>query len=335
MTDTQRPEVMLVMGESAFHAGFDDSRLSRLRQIATAGDPFHVATFDDPGARRRLAETEVLITGWETPRIDSEILDAAPGLRAILHTAGSVKRIVGPACWERGLRITTAADANAIPVAEYTVAAILFAGKRVIESGHHYRQLRRTTRPTGLISNYQRTVGIIGYSRIGRRVVDLLRPFDLDVLVADPHADAALITAAGAHHVDLDNLLTRSDIVSIHAPALPSTRHMLDKARLALIPDGATIINTARGMIIDTAALEAECATGRLSAILDVTDPEPLDSASPLWDLPNVFLTPHMAGAQHTEIQRLADTALDELERYARNEDPLHAITAADLDRIA
>ncbi|WP_166355668.1 hydroxyacid dehydrogenase [Phytoactinopolyspora limicola] len=335
MTDRHRPHTLLVMGDHAFRSGFDDLRLNRLRQLTAAGNPIHAAAFTAPDVRERLPDIEVLMTGWGAPPVDNSVLDAAPHLRAVLHTAGSVKSIVQPVCWERGLRVTTAAEANAVPVAEYTLAAILFAGKRIIQSAHQYRQLRRHTRPAGLISNFQRTVGIIGYSRIGRRVVNLLRPFDFDILVADPYADAAQIRAAGASHVDLDDLLRRSAIVSIHAPALPTTRHLLNKERLALIPDDATIINTARGMVIDTTALEAECASDRLSAILDVTDPEPLGANSPLWDLPNVFITPHMAGAQQTEIHRLVDTALDELERYTQDLPPLHGITAADLGRIA
>ncbi|NEE02224.1 hydroxyacid dehydrogenase [Phytoactinopolyspora halotolerans] len=324
------------MGDHAYRTGFDDERLARLRTIADVGTPLRAAALDTADERVRLAEVDVLITGWGAPVVDETVLDAAPRLRAILHTAGTVKHLVTPACYERGILVTTAAEANAIPVAEYTLAAVLFAGKRVLQSAALFRHDRtEKVRPDGDKSNYRRTVGIIGYSRIGRRVVDLLRPFDLDVLVADPFADADRVEASGARLVELDDLLRRSEIVSVHAPALPSTRHMLDKERLALIPDGGTVINTARGVIIDTAALEHECSSGRLSAILDVTEPEPLPAGSPLWELPNVLITPHVAGAQDTEIHRLVDTALDELERYATGLPPLHTVTADELPHIA
>lgn len=336
MAKPHKPEALLVLGERAFQLGFDQKRLDRLRALARLGTPERATSFDAPGVRARLAEVEVLMTGWGAPRLDANVLAAAPRLRAVMHAAGSVKGITSDACWERGLIVTSAAEANAIPVAEYTLAAVLFAGKRVVESANLFR-LHRTKdrRPEGARSNYQRTVGVIGYSRIGRRVVELLRPFDVDVLVADPFADAGAIEERGGHLLDLDDLLARCDIVSVHAPSLPSTRHMLDKDRLALIPGGGTIINTARGALIDTAALEAECVSGRLSAILDVTDPEPLPAESRLWDLPNVLVTPHVAGAQDAEVHRLVDTALDELERYVHGQPTLHRISTHELSRIA
>ena len=151
------------------------------------------------------------------------------------------------------------------------------------------------------------------------------------MLVYDPYLTEDL----GAQPRELDALLAESDVVSLHAPALPSTRHMLDARRLALLRDGAVVINTARGALIDHEALIAELRGGRLSAILDVTEPEPLPPDSPLYELPNVILTPHIAGALGTEVVRLGDAAIDELARYAAGEPFLHPLTAADLDRVA
>ncbi|MBE1582678.1 NAD(P)-dependent oxidoreductase [Nonomuraea angiospora] len=122
----------------------------------------------------------------------------------------------------------------------------------------------------------------------------LLQAFDLTVLVSDPYATKADAEDLGTTPVPLPDLLRRSDIVTLHAPSLPGTRGLLDADRLALLPDHATVINTAGGSLIDTDALTAECVSGRLSAILDVTDPEPLPIGSPLFGLPNVQLTPHI-----------------------------------------
>ncbi|MEV4019937.1 NAD(P)-dependent oxidoreductase [Nonomuraea angiospora] len=154
-------------------------------------------------------------------------------------------------------------------------------------------------------SNYGRVVGIVGLSHTGRRVAHLLRSFDLTVLASDPYATEADAQALGTTLVSLPDLLHRRDIVTLHAPSLPETRNLLNADRLALLPDHATVINTARGSLIDTGALTAECVSGRLSAILDVTDPEPLPVDSPLFGLPNVQLTPHIAGAMGTEVHRL------------------------------
>ncbi|RJL23272.1 hydroxyacid dehydrogenase [Bailinhaonella thermotolerans] len=282
-----------------------------------------------------LREVEVLITSWGCPPIDRAVLSRAPRLRAVVHVAGSVKHHITDACWERGIRVSSAGAANAVPVAEYTVAAILFAGKRVLEIRDLYRRHRRALDWAQLFpgfGNYRQTVGIVGASTIGRRVLDLLRPFDLDLLVADPYLDSG---TAGARLLPLDELLAASDVVSIHAPELPQTRHLLDRARLARMRDGATLINTARGSLVDLDALTAELVSGRLHAVIDVTEPEPLPADSPLYELPNVLLTPHIAGSLGGELRRLTRSALGELERYTAGLPFAHAVSRAALSRSA
>jgi phosphoglycerate dehydrogenase-like enzyme len=257
----------------------------------------------------------------------------------VFHAAGSIRHHVSEEFWERGIRITTAADANAVPVAEFTLAVILLAGKRALVQ---VRTPSPTSEPWGgnlnahALGNLDRTVGIVGFSRIGRRVVDLLRPFTgLRVLVADPFADPAEVAAAGAELVSLREMLPRVAVLSLHAPALPSTHRMIAAAELAALPDGATVINTARGALLDHDALLAECRGGRLDAILDVTDPEPLPASSPLLELPNVSITPHLAGSLGTETRRLTDSALDELHAYASGAPLRHPMDADSLGRSA
>ncbi|WP_037499486.1 hydroxyacid dehydrogenase [Solirubrobacter soli] len=276
-----------------------------------------------------LEHAEVVLSGWGCPPLDAMLLAQAPELRAIVHAAGGVKGHVTDACWDRGLLVSTAAGANAEPVAEYTLARILLANKATDRLAREYRARRSSIDLIGEfpgIGNLGKTVGIIGLSRIGARVVELLRPFDLEVLVSDPYVEGS---------VELDDLLRASDVVSLHAPSLPETRHMLDARRLSLMRDGATLINTARGALIDQDALVAELVTGRIDAVIDVTEPEVLPAESPLYDLPNVVLTPHVAGAMGVEVSRLGNSALAELERYARGEPFAHPVTRADLARIA
>ena len=129
--------------------------------------------------------------------------------------------------------------------------------------------------------------------------------------------------------------LREADVVSLHAPLLASTRGMIDARRLSLMRDGATLVNTARGAIVEGAALERELVSGRMSAVLDTTDPEQLPADSPLYQLPNVFLTPHVAGALGAETERLVECGLDELERYVRGEPLQHGIAREDLERLA
>ncbi|WP_412543619.1 hydroxyacid dehydrogenase [Longispora sp. K20-0274] len=282
-----------------------------------------------------LARAEVLLTGWGCPVLDAEFLARAPRLRAVVHAAGSVKAHVTDAVYAAGIVVSSAAEANARPVAEYTVAALVFAAKRAfgaaraLRTGHdgHQHSPGAATGLTGCV------VGVVGASRIGRLVIAMLADYDVEVLVADPYADPAEL--GGATLVDLDTLCRRADVVTVHAPALPETRHLLDTRRLGLLRDGAILINTARGTLVDTAALTRECAAGRLDAVLDVTDPEPLPLDHPLLTLPNVLVTPHIAGVRGRELRLLGGYAVAEIERYAAGLPLRGAIRHADLARMA
>jgi phosphoglycerate dehydrogenase-like enzyme len=296
-----------------------------------------VEDFADPRHRAALADVEVLITGWGCPPLDGAAAALMPRLRVVLHAAGSVRALIGEEFWERGLIVSSAAQANALPVAEYTLAAILFAAKDAFGARERYRTRHRYQHAaeTARIGSFGRRVGLIGASRVGRRVLDLLRPFDLAVSVSDPYLGRAEARDLGARLLELDELLATSDIVSLHAPDLPETRHLLDRRRLALMPDGAVFINTARGALVDEPALADELESGRISAVLDVTAAEPLPADSPLYRLPNVFLTPHIAGSLGNELARLGQTAIEELDRYRSGLPLNHQVLREDLARTA
>jgi phosphoglycerate dehydrogenase-like enzyme len=316
---------------------FPPEALARLRESVDIDPALVAQDFADPRVRDALARTEILVTGWGCPRLDEAVLDAAPRLRAVLHSAGSVKSFATPEVWRRGIAVSSAAAANALPVAEYTLAMILLAGKDVLAA----RDRMRTTRTSsgwGVvpgIGNYGRRVGVIGASRIGRRVLELLRPFDLRPALTDPYVDERDAAALGVPLLPLDDLLRTSDIVTVHAPETPETHHMIGRRELALMPDGAVLINTARGALVDHDALVAELRAGRLTAILDVTDPEPLPADSPLYDLPGAFVTPHLAGSQGNELARLGLTVAEEAERLLTGGKPAYAVDVAALEREA
>jgi phosphoglycerate dehydrogenase-like enzyme len=317
---------------------FRAEHAERLASLCTLADPEPLASFDDARAAAILADAEILVTSWGCPRLDPAVLERAPALRAAIHCAGTVKGHVTPEVFARGIRVTSAAAANAVPVAEFTLAAILFANKRVLHMSRRYAEVR-SFRFWGEEfpdpGNFRKTVGIVGASRIGRLVIELLGPFDLRVLAHDPTLSDAEIRALGAEAAALDDLLSSSDVVSLHAPALEETRHLLDAGRLARLCDGAVLINTARGHLVDSEALERELVSGRIDAVLDTTEPEILPADSPLYDLPNVLLTPHIAGALAGERSRMVDLALDEVERLVQGRPLEHEVRAADWDRIA
>jgi phosphoglycerate dehydrogenase-like enzyme len=316
---------------------FDAQAMAEIARIAD----LHPAAIDDfarPEVTGVLGEMEVLLTGWHCPLLDAAALDRMPKLRAVLHAAGSIKAHVTKEVFRRGIAVSTAADANAQPVAEYTLGMILLSGKGAFRLQHDYRRRRAAldlinAYPT--IGNNGRRVGIVGASRIGRRVIELLRPFDVTVCVFDPYLSRVEASQLGITQAGLDELLAHSDVVSLHAPSLPETRHLLDRRRLALIPDGATLINTARGALVDTAALANELASGRIFAVLDVAEPEILAASDPLYDLPNVVLTPHIAGALGNELPRLGRSAVSELRRLAASQPLAYPVTIDDLARSA
>uniref|UniRef100_A0AAU2V3J3 Hydroxyacid dehydrogenase n=1 Tax=Streptomyces sp. NBC_00003 TaxID=2903608 RepID=A0AAU2V3J3_9ACTN len=321
-TTDNRPALLLAMGPGIADRLLAERHRTRLAAL-TRTDPQLVAhdlAAPTGPVAAALAEARILLTCWGAPPLTRDVLDAAPNLRAVVHAAGSVKHHITDACWERGIAVTSAAAANALPVAEYTLAAILFAGKEVLRSAQRYAELRTAPEwlsETERTGNYRRTVGIVGASRIGRRVIELLRPFDFEVLLYDPYVSGTEAVSLGVEQVPLDALCARSSVVSVHAPQLPETHRMIDARRLALMPTGATLVNTARGSLVDEPALLAELLSGRLHAVLDVTDPELPPRESPLYDLPNVLLTPHIAGSLGNELHRMADQALDEVERFA------------------
>ncbi|MFF1894176.1 hydroxyacid dehydrogenase [Streptomyces sp. NPDC058206] len=327
-----KARALVVMSRSSFEAHFDQDRLRRLADLVTLDEPCWTDDLDSAWSRERLARAEVLLTSWGAPALTPQRLAAAPRLRAVLHGAGSVRDLVGQEVWRRGIRVTSAADANAVPVAEYTLAAIIFAGKKVpFLAADEQRAYGGWGSVTGYgdLSNFRRTVGIVGFSRIGRQVVELLQVLrGTTCLVADPYADPEEVARAGARLVPLEEMLPRVHVLSVHAPELPETHHLIGAEQLSMLPDFATVINTARGSLVDPDALAAECAAHRLFAILDVTDPEPLPAESPLRRLARVMITPHIAGSLGTEIGRLTDHVLDELARWVASK-PLRAeITA-------
>ncbi|MCK8434925.1 hydroxyacid dehydrogenase [Streptomyces sp. D2-8] len=334
---SQRPQALFAMAAENVPQVFPPEVLARLRKSVDIDPGLVAQDFADPRVLGALARAEILVTGWGCPRLDETVLDAAPRLRAVLHSAGSVKSFATPAVRERGIAVSSAAVANALPVAEYTLAMILLAGKDVLAARDRMRTAR-TSAGWGVIpgiGNHGRRVGVIGASRIGRRVLELLRPFDLRPVLTDPYVDERQAAALGVPLLPLDELLRTSDIVTVHAPETPETRHMIGRRELALMPDGAVLINTARGTLVDHDALVAELRAGRLTAILDVTDPEPLPSDSPLYDLPGAFVTPHLAGSQGNELARLGLTVAEEAERLLAGEKPAYPVDWAALEREA
>lgn len=283
-----------------------------------------------------LRDVEVLLTGWGAPDLDAALLAAAPRLRLVLHAAGSVKHIAGEAFWRAGIPIVSAAAANAEPVAEFAFAQILLGLRRTALAARTFHDERRVAAARVASGVAGSTVGLVALGEIGRRVAAMLRTTSTTVIAYDPFADRSEADAAGIELTSLREVFEKSDVVSLHAPLVPATEHMIDAELLERMRYGATIVNTARGGIIDGPAL-VRTLTSRadLTAVLDVTSPEPLPADSPLYTLRNVVLTPHIAGATGADRSAMGRLVAEELARFITGEPLRHRVDPAAIDRLA
>ena len=244
---------------------------------------------------------EVLVTGWGTPALAAPLRSWSPEtspLRLLAHTAGSIHHLVERETVERGLLVAHANESLAEAVAEFTFGAFIAMRRQMFLCAERYKNHQPSPGFRLMNELPGSVIGIIGASAIGRRVMEMLRPWRVQVLLFDPYASAETAAAYGAEQVeDLMALFQRSDIVSLHAPVTPETIGMLRGEHFAAMKDGALFVNTARGRLVDHDALLAELRQGRIWAMLDVTDPtEPLPSDSPFFALENCVVIPHQAG---------------------------------------
>lgn len=280
---------------------------------------------------------EACVTSWGSPQFTPEVVGRADSLKLIAHAAGSVKGLVTPAVFERGIAVCSSQPAMAISVAAMTVAMMEIMLRNVVNLASAIRGQRKF-RPEGVARARElngKTVGIIGASLIGREVIRHIQPFDVELLICDPYITACEAEDLGAKKVALEDIFSTCDVISIHAPLTDETRGMIRREHLKLIKEGAVLINTARGAIIDHDALLDELKTGRFSAALDVTDPEPLPEGHEFFGLENVVFTPHISGGTPEMVRRQGEATVANLELFFSGGTPDRIITAEMLGRIA
>ena len=272
-----------------------------------------------------LQDIDFIFSGWGGPLLDEAFLAAAPKLKAVFYGAGSIKGIVTDAFWERDIPITSSYGANAVPVSEYTLSQILFALKcgwqfaRTIAHDQSFEQARQIRREVP--GAYGSTVGLVSLGVIGRRVCKMLQAFDVKVIAYDPFVSEETAKELGAEMCSLEDVFRRSDVVSIHTPWLKETEGMITGRLIASMKRYATLINTSRGAVVrEDELIEVLREREDLFAVLDVTWPEPPVPGSPLYSLPNVVLTPHIAGSVNAECARMGAYVVEELKRYLRGE---------------
>lgn len=241
------------------------------------------------------AGSDVLVTSWGTPHLDTALFSGPGAPTVVAHAAGSIKWLLDPGVLHSGVTVFSAGTRIAWNVGEYCLAATLASLRRLPEFDAGLRC--GAWQPEGLRGRelFGRRVGIIGASSTARAFIELLKPFRCEVAVYDPFMAPERAGQLGVTLGTLEDVV-RADIVSIHVPDLPATEGMVTAELLASMPDGALLVNSARGPAVDTAALERELASGRLRAVLDVFPVEPAVLSAELAGAPNTLLTPHIAG---------------------------------------
>jgi phosphoglycerate dehydrogenase-like enzyme len=317
---TPVPKALYLLDGEAFEKIYGDEERTAVAELADVYAPPRTANSvaKNPGV---LAEIEVILSGWGAPAMDAAFLEAAPNLRVVLYGAGSIRRVATPALWDRGVRITSAYAANAVPVSEYVLAAILFSLKRGWHFAFSARHEKILPGQNQIPGAYGSTVGLVSLGMVGRLVRERLRPFDLRVVAYDPYVTPEEAHDLGVDLMSLEDLFESSEVVSLHSPWLPETEGMILGSHLASMKRNATLINTSRGAVVREAEMIAVLEQRPdLWAVLDVTHPEPPEPGSRLYDLPNVVLTPHIAGSLGSECRRMGRLVVDELRRYVAGE---------------
>ncbi len=324
-----KPVVSLAVGPEIFKKMFRVKDLDRLHLIAAVKGPLPAdAQVED--YRNLIEEADVIITGWGTVRLSSALLESAPHLKLIAHSAGSVKSLIDDGVFNRGIKITTAASANAVAVAQYTIAMMVSLLKQIpwiaqsFAKGDHEDVKKRRVAIRELMDM---EIGIVGASRVGREVIKILKTYpNLTIKCYDPYLPPEMAKELGVEMVSFQELC-RCELVSIHAPSNEETFRMFNARALALLPDHAVLINTSRGMLVDEEALVAEVKKRPIYCCLDVTDPEPPKKDSPLRTTTNILLTPHIAGALKQACADMGELAITETIRFLSGHKLHHEVT--------
>ncbi len=303
-----------------------EARLQVATLVHVHANCYNAKSFGE--ATEDLSAISLILGGWGMPKLDEVFFQRLPNVRAVFYSGGAVGRMVDEHFFARNVPLTNAHVPNGFPVAEYSAAMIQLCLKQTFQMAANTRAARAHVRSDLVAGAYKSTVGILSLGAIGREVVKRIRLSDVDVIAFDPFCSSAAAQALGVTLVSLDEVFARADVVSCHTPWLPETENLLRGSHFASMKPRASFVNTARGAIVNEPEMISVLQSRPdLYAVLDVTWPEPPAPDSPLFTLPNVMLTPHIAGSLGPERLRLGQTAVDEMARWLKGE-PLHHLVS-------
>lgn len=316
----------------------DEDALARIRAVDPAIEVLDLSAIsgrqvaDDETKARYLKDIGEATILFGPNRIPIEYFDAAHNLHWFQCINAGVERLAHDGLLTRGFAVTTAAGLASVAIAEYVIGTMIMLAKGLHSSVLDQARRRWDFRFTGELAG--KTVGIVGFGAIGREIARRAHAFDMRVIASrrrvqpgEQHEHAHEVVS----YSDLDYLLAESDYLVLAVPLTPETRHLLGREQFAKMKPAATLVNIARGEVVDQPQLIEALQAGVIAAAaLDVTDPEPLPAESTLWGMPNVILTPHISGAVEGYGHKAAELFLANLERFVRGE-PLQNLVSPEL----
>lgn len=323
---------------SVLYDVFDETSVKRLEEALSFVPNF--TSMDQLETRKdELATVEIIFSTWGAPTFTKEQLETYfPALKAYFYGAGSVQYFAKPYL-EQGVRVFSAAAANAVPVAEYCLAQIILANKGYYQSSRLYKAQGWQDAKDNfkqMPGNYDETVGLIGCGAIARDLIQLMKPLNLEIIVYDPYLPDQRAKDLGVEKTSLEELFQRSLTVSNHLPNNEETKNMLNYSLFSTMRDYATFINTGRGaQVVEQDLIKALKEVPTRTAVLDVTFPEPVEQRHEFYSMDNIILTPHIAGSSGKELRRMGLYMVEECLAYLEDKPLSHEVTLSMLETMA
>ena len=317
----ERINILVTMPKTAiFYTFFNDDLISKLEEMGNVtwneSDSDH---FTKEELRDRLKDIDICVTGWGTPIFDEEVLAGANRLRLIAHTGGSVRPYVTDAAYDKGIRVVSGNRVFAESVAESVIAYALASLRDIPRFS---QDLKQGIWPTGYYNQglLDKKIGIVGYGMISKITIEMLKPFRPQIKVYSRHIAQEELDRNNMQKADLQEIFSTCEIISIHSGNTPENYHLINEELLNLMPEGALLINTARGAIIDEQALISVLGKGKIKAFLDVFEVEPLPAGHGLMELDNAILMPHMGGPTVDRRLIVTKSVLEDMKLFLNGE---------------
>ncbi len=318
--DPVRPRILILVRSIYKDYLLQESIVERLRRFADLEVVVDPAGLDRQSYARLYEGRDAVLTTWNTPLIDRQVVERMDRVRVISHAGGEVRPFIDPVLFELRPEITlcNASNVMARPVAEHTLCVALaslrdlsFFREWVKQPGNWWD--KPDGRNTSLL---YKKVGVVGLGQIAREFIRLVRPFEVELWVHSRHLSLEDAAREGWRKSSLEEIFENCDVITLSAANTPENRHLVGRDLLRRIKPGAVFVNNARGAIVDEQALIEELATGRFKAALDVTDPEPPVDDSPFRFMDNVLLTPHIGGPTPDQRIWMMEEAVDNLKNF-------------------